>query len=521
MSDDIDIPELPDFASDMVANSSPATDLPHTRIRGDRDVPRGIDGEVNMGMNTKWDTYKAYGLPLAVTTAMVRSLYRRSGSTATAAIDHIYKTSWQTDPVLRRSPDGEDMDPQEELLNQVMKRLWHKVHDGDRRALVGCYGALILRIADGKPLSAPVGRVRGGPEALVDVVPVSDIDLRANVTDTDRNSPTYGEVEYYEYRAQDANGRPLDTLRVHPDRVIILSRDGTMRLRPFLEPVFNSIQHLDKLEGAIAEGALKDARLLMHFNVDTMAKLAGTGVGGITQAVPVTGNANDPTLEQVAENIVEQVDAMNARYENAVSTKGVTSTVLRTQMRELAQSVWSLRASVAAAVNIPMRILYGSQSGERASGEDKKEFHQTIDARRNDELVPRLHDLLDRMVSWGMIDGTGEPWRVEWRPLTEESPEERIAIARLLIDANKEAWERGEIVATADEIRQRVGMEPLERAQIEAHKKLFEGLLEKPEEPLALPAPGDGDAGGAEDENTSRNSASGNPGGLDIPPLTA
>ena len=514
--DDLDwMPELPDIGgADPVANSSADPDLPHTRIRGDRDVPRGLNG--GLVMNTKWDLSKAFGLPLVVSADMVRQLYRRSGSSATAAVNHIYRTCWQTDPVFRRTPDGGDMDPQEKLVNDVMNRLWHKVHDGDRRSLVGRYAALILRIADGQPLSAPVRRVRGGIEGLVDIIPVSDTDLRANVTDTDKNSPTYGEVEYYEYRAQDANGRPLDTLRVHPDRVIILSRDGTMRLRPFLEPVYNAIQHLEKLEGAIAEGALKDARMLMHFNVDTMAKLAGTGVGGLAQAVPVTGNANDPTLEQVAENITEQIDAMNSRYENAVSTKGVTSTVLRTQMRELAMSVWSLRAGIASGVNIPMRILFGSQSGERASGQDRKEFHQSMDARRGDEIVPRLNDLLDRLVKWGMIDGQSTPWRVSWAPLAQESVEEKREKGTFMVAANAEAANRGEIVYTADEIRAVTGHEPLERAQIESQEKLFEGLLEKAEEPLALPSPDTEDDDTT--QNTSRNGANG---AVDTPEGTA
>ena len=487
------IPPLPGVPAANAAGSSP--DLPHTRTPNWRDVPRGLTG-MNPGMNTKWDTYAALGLPHYVTSSMSRFLYLRNGSTANAAVSHIYKTCWQTDPVFRRTPDGEEMDPQEKLLNDVMGRLWMKMHDGDRRSLIGCYSAVILSVADGaRTLAEPVNpsRIRNGAEALLDIVPVSDVDLKAPETVQDRNSARYGEAAYYDYTPQDANGRPMTTERVHPDRVVILSPDGTMRNRPFLEPCLNAILNLDKLEGAISESAFKAARNLLYFNIDTMAKLAGTGFGGVAPQTPIAGDAGAPSVREAAHNVLEQVEHMNARFENAVVSKGMSVTKLDPQSRDLGNNVWALRASVAGAVGIPMRILFGSQSGERAATEDRKEFHQSMDARRNDQLVPRLRDMLGRFQRWGMLDGTGDPWRVVWEPLTQNSVQEKQELARVMVAANAEAWSRGEIVATAAEIREVLGLEPLTREQLEQQDEMFRDVFDagasEPVQEPAAPAP--------------------------------
>ena len=506
MSDELDaIPELPNLAVGNGDAGYGAPDLSAANARGGVVGGFPVSSMANSGANVKWNLYKAYGYPPDVTPEMLWELHER-GATASAIVEILSSACWQTDPEVRRTPEGK-MDSQEELLNAVLRRVWSKFQDADRRSLCGSFAALILVIADGRDPSMPVGPIKQGLGAagLVNAEPVSDFDMLRPDIDNNQLSRTYGQVLKYRYTPQDMSGNRLATQDVHPDRVIIMSPDGTMRRRPFLAPMVNAIINLEKLEGAYPEAALKVARSLTHFNVDTALKVT-PGVGGVAQITPVEGDAKSGSLKKAAKNVKTQVDNMNGSFENMVFTKGVSSSMLAPKLSTVADEIWALRATIAAAANIPMRVLFGSQSGERSSTEDRKEFNIVCDSRRNDQLIPRVMELVQRMVSWGMIDGGNPsdprrmPWEVRWEPLVQATNEERLAQAREMREFYTASRAAGELGVTVNEIRAKLQLEPITKAQIEENAALFAGLLPEPEETLLIE-----DASGDENQRVDNN----------------
>src|SRR5690606_38428343 len=78
-------------------------------------------------------------------------------------------------------------------------RFWTKLMEADRRSLVGRYSAVILRVADDLPTDQPLATVSGGLDALVDVVPVWEGQIKVSQWDTDPKSMTYGDPLMFEY----------------------------------------------------------------------------------------------------------------------------------------------------------------------------------------------------------------------------------------------------------------------------------------------------------------------------------
>lgn len=71
---------------------------------------------------------------------------------------------WESERPTESDPEGEDPEA-------VRLQIWQALAEADRRAMVGGYAGAILRLADDMPFQAPVDRVRGGLDGLVEVIP--------------------------------------------------------------------------------------------------------------------------------------------------------------------------------------------------------------------------------------------------------------------------------------------------------------------------------------------------------------
>lgn len=468
------------------------------RYGGNRGGYRGVPSQYDyLGGNTRFDFNDAFGYPKQVTWMMTTRLFKRGGAAA-GAIAMLVSRCWQTDPKLRRSEGVED--PQEEFVNQTLDRIgfWRAMREADTRALAGQYSAIIFRLRDGRPMNAPVDRLRGGANAIAEVIPVWQADIKEMRIGWDRNDPdTYGKVTMYQFSMRDEKGQQNELLEIHPDRVMILSRDGTMWADPFLEPAFNACIDLEKARGAGGEGLMKDARALVHFDIDAEAKL-DDGVGGIAARPPGAGGGEkQPLPKEIAESIGAQMDNINSRFENMVLTKAMSSKMLATKIRGISDAAWVAMNNIAVATHIPVNILFGNQTGERSSQQDEKAFHERCEARRWSELRPRLLDMIDRFSRWGVIDGISSKWRIDWAPLAETDTEKQKMRVETILKANEFFAQMGTVAYTVDEVRRALGDMPLTQEQIsEAMKHLDE--MPKLPPPPSIQIKG-GDSGGGVD----------------------
>lgn len=377
---------------------------------------------------------------------------------ARAAVDKTVGKSWETNPLLQEyQRDGTKPGKQKETKPEADirqrfgdLRVWQHLAECDRRSLVGAYSGLIVRLADGKPFSEPVDRVPGGLDGLVEVIPAWEGQLTVSQWDTNQTSPTYGQPLMYQF-AESAVGQAQQPRQftIHPDRVIIVSRDGTLNGRSALEPGYNALLDMEKIRGGGGEGFWKNAKSGLSLEIEKDAKIEDMAR---VMGVPV---------QEVVDKIDEQVESFNKGFDKSLMMQGIKAVPIQVQLPSPEHFFAIALQSFAATFSCPLKILVGAQTGERASTEDSEEWARVNMARRTNELIPAVMAFVNRLERFGILPQ--RDWHLDWTDLTESSMGEKIDRADKMASVNQKMG--GEIVFTGDDIRGVVGMEPLSDAE--------------------------------------------------------
>jgi uncharacterized protein len=402
--------------------------------------------------STKHAHYRDFGYPEHLSFAQLYQMYLRNGL-AKAAVEKTILKTWQDYPFLAENDDGIETPLEADIRQRFTDlRIWQHLSEADRRGMVGNYAGVILRLADGKKFDQPVDRVPGGLMGLVEVIPAWEGQLTVSSWDTDELSETYGKPQLFQFNEAQIdrqNGQPRSFI-VHPDRVIIWSRDGTVHCRSALEAGYNDLVDLEKIKGAGGEGFWKNAKSAPVFEIDKDAKIAE-----MAKAMGVKP-------DDIADAMDEQVADWQRGFDQLLMLQGMQAKTLQVNLPS-PEHFWAAPLqSFAASMNIPLKILVGNQTGERASAEDAEDWAQTNMSRRTELVIPNIMEMVNRLERFGILQE--RDWFVNWNDLTEASMGEKVDRASKMADVNQK-MAQSEIVFTGDEIRAAVDLEPLSDAE--------------------------------------------------------
>lgn len=415
----------------------------------------------------KHNHYRDFGFPEEVDFDLLYSLYTRN-SLAKAAVDKTTRKTWQDPPWLLEKPrDGsEGVTKKETRLEKVIRRhfsdirFWVKVMEADRRSLVGRYAAVILRVADGKKLDEPLESVRGGLDALVDVIPVWESQLNVSKYDTDQNSLTYGDPLMFEYdesavltsfKTSKTPKTVSRKLAVHPSRVIIWSFDGSMDQDSALQAGVNDLMTIEKIVGAGGEGFWKNSKQAPILEMDKEAD--------ITKMAKAMGI----DVKDIVDVMNKQVKDYQEGFDEMLMLQGMTARLQKVELPDPEHFFMNALQTFAASFDIPLKVLVGTQTGERASTEDASQWNQTCNFRRKNTVIPNILQIVKRLEACGILKENPE-WFIDWTDLTESTMLEKIDRAGKMAKVNKDA---ADIVFTPTEMRATVGYEPADEAELE------------------------------------------------------
>lgn len=408
----------------------------------------------------KHNHYADFGYPTTLSFQQLHDMYLRNGI-AHAGVDKTILKTWQDMPfLLEKERDGsEGAESKETKLESDIRqrfndlRVWQHLAEADRRSLVGAYSGVILRFADSRRFQEPVQRVPGGLLGIVELIPAWEGQLTVSEWDMDELSETYGQPKMFAFNeANVATGKTNHRqFNIHPDRVIVWSKDGTVHGRSMLEPGYNDLMTLEKISGAGGEGFWKNAKSAPVFEVDKEAKIAE-----MAKAMGI-----QPT--ELADKMNEQVDDWQKGFDKLLMVQGMQAKTLGVTLPSPEHFFAIALQSFAASIPIPLKILVGSQTGERASTEDAAEWAQTNNSRRNNVVVPNITTFVQRLERVGILPA--KDWFIDWTDLTESSMAEKVDRALKMADTNQKMKDSGEIVFTHEEIRAVVDLEPLSAAE--------------------------------------------------------
>ncbi len=405
------------------------------------------------GMSTKHDYRTDYGWPEHLTFNDFYRMYCRSGIAA-AAVDKTIGKTWQTMPTLWESEKPAESPGEEAIRKHFAKRnIWRALMDADRRSIVGCYAGAIILLRDGKKLDQPVDKVAKGIDNVVGIIPAWEGQLTVAEWDQVETSETYGEPLWFQFNEQavgDATTAKMSQTRIHSDRILIWSDDGTINCRSALEAGYNDVSDAEKIKGAGGEGFWKSARgaPIIEAPQGVSAEDMRRGMGAAT-------------IEGVKDALNEKVDDFQSGFDKALMIGGFTAKPLTITLPQPKEFWEPCVQSFAASMRIPFKVLIGNVTGERASTEDAKEWAETCMSRRENRVLPILNEFIDRLVRWGVLEA--KDWTIGWQDLNEASPDDKLARAEKMSNINSQSGT--EPVFLPDEIRDEAGFKSADEVE--------------------------------------------------------
>lgn len=382
-----------------------------------------------------------YGFPDLISADMLESMWRRGG-VAYGAVSKLVGNCWKTNPTVVEGGEENTTTDESKMEGEFAKlakdlRLWKAFRRADELRLVRRYSALILFYADDlKDWEKPVPPNK----PLVEVRAVSSKALTPGAQGLD------GRVESWVYQETNRQGQVVGQKTIHPDRIFILG-DAAPDALGWLEPVYNDLVSLEKLCGGGGESFLKNASRQLSIEFEKDVDLAG-----LAQMYGVPASELHEVFQDVARD-------MNRGNDVVMALQGGKVTPITSTVPDPSPIYNTNLQNIAAGVDIPAKIIVGSQTGERASTEDRQYFNARCQSRRLGELTDEIQDFIAKIAKAGVFKAP-EEITIAWDDLNESTAGEKLANAKIMAEINEKAIDPASQPFHRDEIRVEAGFEP-------------------------------------------------------------
>jgi hypothetical protein len=308
-------------------------------------------------------------------------------------------------------------------INSYLKRV-------DTMSGIGQFGLLLLGLSDGQTLDKPVAGINGktGKPTKKTMPKMDLVYLRVfdetYVTiaskDADEKSPRYGYPLTYSIKFEETvNGTQYYRSRtVHWTRVlhVVDNRESSEILGiQRMKPVYNNLLDIRKILGGSGEMFWKG------------------GFPGLSfEALPDTAD-----VELDAESLKEQITAYYQGMQRYLAIQGVTTKSLAPQVADPIGHLMAQLQQIALTLEIPLRILLGSEEGKLASTQDKRSWAERVMGRRIDYVTPWIiRPFIEMLITYGVLPEP-ENFYVDWPDRAAVSDRDMADVARIRAEAMK------------------------------------------------------------------------------------
>lgn len=388
---------------------------------GDRDVyaELGYPGLGDIDFGDYWGRYRRQGMARRIVRVPVLYTWRKPPVLRDGKFDNLPDTEGST-PFL---DDWRRLERTEHVL-----RFCRTV---DRLAGIGRYAVLLLGLADGQSLDAPVtAGSLNGPAALLYLNAFTEGDAEIKEYDEDPKSTRFGQPVMYSIKLAEEVDNGL--VEVHWSRVIHVAEEtdsGVVFGTPRLEAPWNDLINLDKAIGGSAEAAWINANRGLHVDIRDGFEL-------------------DPDQ---ADGLSDEIDEYLHRMRRVIRTTGANVNALGSDVPDPGPIVSAIIDQIAAATDIPQRVLIGSERGELASNTDQDNLQMIIEDRQIGYAGPViLQPLIDRLILFGVLqEPTSGEYQVDWPPVYGQKPEDVAKVTEIKARTAKTLTDAGSGVVAA------------------------------------------------------------------------
>ena len=387
--------------------------LAHNALLRRRDLIRSLLDEGH-------DIDTSCGYPDAITTAMYREMYNRTGMAARVVNVwpdecfsermEVYETEERGKTAFEKAWD--------DLV--ITKNIIHFLHRADRLSGIGQFGLLFFGVGDGKRLNEPVpdvvvdqktGRVLGAftnKYPLLYLRAFDEYSVQIAARNTNINSPRYGYPETYSVNFDDSaftmvtekgtqTSKNLQT--VHWTRVVHIAdnRECSEVLGiPRMQPVWNDLLNIRKTLGGSAEMFWRGGFPGIAFQMNN-----GDGTIDVSDAAKATMRDN---IKDYFENL-----------DRALLLENVEAKSLSPQVADPKSNFETQVMSLCATMGLPHRIFLGSEEAKMASTQDQKAWDRRVMQRQRNYLTPMVvRPVVDRLIAYGALPVPAQEYKVFW-----------------------------------------------------------------------------------------------------------
>jgi hypothetical protein len=287
------------------------------------------------------------------------------------------------------------------------------LHQADVRCGIGRFGVIFYGLNDGKSPDRPVltneGVLRSNAKPLaLNFVRVFDervVSVASRVKDV--ASPRYGQPEYYNITfasvpdGGEISGATGKQTKVHWSRVqhiVDNAAPGELYGLPRQKPVLPRLLDLRKVLGSSAE---------MFYR--------GAMPGWAFETLPELAAESDMDLDSVR----EQYELWSNGLQRYLALDGVTAKSLAPQVASPKDHVTVQVNALCVALKIPIRVFAGSESGERASGQDAVTWNRRLAFRQRMHVTTNIiNPCVARLVAYGVLPKPqNDRWFADWGDL--------------------------------------------------------------------------------------------------------
>lgn len=282
---------------------------------------------------------------------------------------------------------------QGDLLDDSRRSLWHYFYDVDRQCGIGQYAVMILGFDDGLPLDQPLKMGQGKRLLYITVMNEYNAKVYPSSLITDVNNSRFGLPAYYDINYGDAIG----VKQVHYSRIIHVAEGGVMFGKPRLEAVYNRLIDIEKLLSASGEA----------------------GWRAITRKIIISSKDGYTMGEGTV--TVDKISDMIHGLRDVVELQGADVNVVSGDAIDPSGALESHLNMLCAGTGIPKRKLIGAEAGKLASGQEEKNWFDTISARRTHFVEPVIvRQFIKRMIYAGLLPmPSSNNYCLDWPSLFE------------------------------------------------------------------------------------------------------
>lgn len=360
------------------------------------------------------DIYEALGYKTELDSSDYYAQYSRQ-DIAKAIINKPVSATWRGDLTITESSDDNDT-PLEIAWKEMEKNLSIKSKFSrlDKLVALGHYGVLLLGFDDVQSESDFFRAVIPGRELLY-VKPLTETSAQVQHWEDDPTSERYGLPNQYQLSIILPGGQNSKLISVHHSRIIHVAGEDLLENEiegaPRLEVVFNRLKDLEKIVGGSGEMFWRGARPGYQGKVDPEYNMT----------------------EDTIDGLKEQISEYEHNLRRILVNQGVDLEALAAQVSDPSAHVEVQIMMISAVTGIPKRILVGSERGELASSQDRDNWHDMIQSRREEFAEPRMvRPFIDRCIEYGALPPmTPEGYGVEWQSLYEQSDKDKAEVGKI------------------------------------------------------------------------------------------